>query len=327
MTSQPDASKLIERMFSAALAAADPVRVVSDALEVNDRGVLVAGVALEVPAKLVVVAIGKAAEQMSQGAVHALGNRINAGYVITKEGHSRGRLDARFQVWEAAHPVPNQVGVDATRQTLTALQQLRPDDVVLALISGGGSALLEAPMDPVSLDDVALVTEKLLAAGAPIQHLNAVRIPLSAVKGGGLRRSAPAGRFATMILSDVLGNDPQVVASGPTVTCDLAAGDARRVLREYGLDRAAPQSIIDALRSKAAVARGDQFANDIIAFVADNASAVEAAAAVAAREGLPVEIVWKRREGEASELGRKWVASIGDRGGPLVRLGGGEATV
>jgi glycerate 2-kinase len=199
---------------------------------------------------------------------------------------------------------------------------------VLALISGGGSALFEAPVEPVTLDDFVTVTNLLLSAGTPIQDLNRVRIPLSAVKGGRLRQASPAGRFVTLLLSDVLGNDPRVIASGPTVRGDFAATDALDVLERYQLRQAVPDVVLTALESQpVANDAGQGFTNDLTLLVADNSSALNAAAAEAEAEGLPVEIIWREREGEASMLGREWVVASADREGPLVLLGGGEATV
>jgi glycerate 2-kinase len=319
---------LIRACFDAAIEATDPYESVQraisldgDALGVDDERVPLSG-------RLVVVAIGKAAERMAHGASAALGARIDSGYAITKDGHVSGVLDGRFQAFEARHPVPDERGVEATRIVLSALAALAQEDVVLALISGGGSALLEAPRDPVSLADVAEVTEMLLAAGAPIQDLNAVRVPLSAVKGGGLRLSSPAGRFITLIVSDVLGNDPQVIASGPTVRSELTSGGALRVLDRYDLRKRAPDAVIEILdRESAERVDGSRFERDLVRIVSDNESAIEAATDAAMAAGWKTEVIWQRMEGEAADLAREWVDVLDSFDTPIVLLGGGEATV
>jgi len=327
MTCDPVAIQLIRRMFEAALSAVDPAAAVSRTLQISDDQITVDGTVVLLKGKLVVVAIGKAAERMAAGAVAALRERIDSGYVVTKYGHTNGSLDSRFRVFEAGHPVPDQAGVDATRATLEALEGLGEQDVVLALTSGGGSALFEAPNEPVTLDDVARLTKLLLSAGAPIQDLNTVRIPLSAVKGGRLRQACPAGTFVTLILSDVLGNDPRVVASGPTVPGRLNNDDALDVLRKYRLTDVVPRSVNLALEQHTVTSPTGDKADDLVVFVAGNSTALEAAATSARANGVPAEIVWREREGEAAVLGREWSAGLAEREGPAVLLGGGEATV
>lgn len=308
---------LIEAMFAAALRAVDPSRVVADALRTLDVG--------DGSGKVIVVAIGKAGEAMARGAVAALGDRIDAGFVVTKDGHSTGVLDKRFQVFEAAHPVPDQRGVDATRTVVDAVRQLDRQDVVVALISGGGSALFEAPRPPLQLGEIAQVTKLLLRAGAPIQDLNAVRIPLSLIKGGGLRRAAGDSRMLTLLLSDVLGNDPHFIASGPTVLGENDPQRALALLRHYSVIDDVPRSVLDVLATLVD-SDGSGFDRDVLRVVGDNASAVEAARAFADRQGRRVRVVWQAIEGEASTLGRAWVNEIAHADADVL-IGGGEATV
>ncbi len=184
---------------------------------------------------VIVVAIGKAGIAMAAGAQDLFGDRFARGYVLTVDGPEADELDERWTVYRAGHPIPDQRGIDATRTLISVVEALDADDLVVALISGGGSALFEAPRDPLTLADFADVTQILLNAGAPIHHLNTVRIPLSQVKGGAFRQRSPAGRFATLILSDVLGNDPAIIASGPTVKPTTSGAAALAVLDLYGL--------------------------------------------------------------------------------------------
>ncbi len=320
MPEQGPARSLIEAMFQAALDAAEPARVVEAAIVEPETGLS------EETSRVIVVAIGKAAERMALGAAQALGERLDSGYVVTKDGHLGGLLDERFQTWEAAHPVPDLRGVRATTAVLEAVRDLGTNDVVLALISGGGSALFEAPRPSLTLDDIAAVTRELLRAGAPIQDINAVRIPLSQVKGGGLRRQIRAGRVVTLILSDVLSNDPQFIASGPTVPGDATAGRALELLQRYGVVEAVPAAVVDFLSHSACDDPVDTSA-DVVRIVADNASAVEAAFAFAADRGLRARVVWNQVEGEARDLGAAWVELLSEEKDADVLIGGGEATV
>src|SRR3954454_4689910 len=225
----------ILELFFAALEAVEPARAVRDMLALRDGCLVVGNKTLPATNRIHVVAVGKAAAAMTQGALEAL-NGINvSGDVITKEGHSGAPLPPGLRVHEAGHPIPDERGVTATNFAISSLNDLDAGCVVLALISGGGSALLEAPRDGVTLADLAQTTDLLLRAGAPIEALNAVRAPLSRVKAGGLRTAAPSCVWVTLILSDVLGNDPRVIASGPTVPGASNSGLGLEVIARYGV--------------------------------------------------------------------------------------------
>lgn len=316
------------RLFAAALEAVDPMRAVRSALAGSGNGrIVVDGESRPIPEGIHLVAIGKAAVAMSRGALEAVGGAIVSGDVITKEGHVDGELPPVLRVHEASHPIPDERGVRATRAMLDALGDLSPEVVVLALISGGGSALLEAPKDGLTLDDFARTTDILLRAGAPIDALNAVRAPMSRVKAGGLRASAPKNRWITLILSDVLGNDPRVIASGPTVPGGASAERAFAILDRYGVRERVPEAVIRVLESEVSGPR-EETRDDLLVIIGDNAAAIRAAKHEAERTGLATEIVWSAKEGEASELGREFVDVVVETGArAAVVLGGGEATV
>ena len=196
------------------------------------------------PGRVVAVAIGKAAWRMARAARDALGTRIARGIVITKYGHAEGPIDD-FEIHEAGHPVPDAAGVAATRRALALVQGLSSSDTVLFLVSGGGSALFELPAEGVSLADIADATRQLLASGADIREINAVRKRLSAVKGGRFGADCAPARVVNVILSDVLGNAPDAIASGPTVPDPAPDGEAARVAARYTL--ALPDSVRAAL--------------------------------------------------------------------------------
>jgi glycerate-2-kinase len=278
---------------------------------------------------VVVIAIGKAADPMARAAVGFLGSAVAAGVVVTKDGHLAGHLPEPLAGFEAAHPVPDERGAAAAEQALALVRATSRDDLVLALVSGGGSALFEAPRPPATLADVAALTDLLLRAGAPIQHLNAVRTPLSQVKGGGFRAAAPHARFATLVLSDVLGNDLRTIASGPTIPGVPNPERALDLLDRYRVRDRVPSAVLAVLCDQQEGATGPVADTDDVALiVGDNAAAVEAARAAATADGFGVKVIWTEREGEARELGREWVAACRrvDPGVDVV-LGGGEATV
>lgn len=321
------ADAVIRALFDAALAAVEPTSAVARSLVMTANGIEVSGKTLPLAGRIIAVGVGKAAVTMALGAEQALGERIDAGLVITKDGHASGPLPRIITVREAAHPVPDQRGVDATREMLALLDGLRPDDVVVALISGGGSALLEAPREPLTLDDIAHTTTLMLHAGAPIHDLNAVRSPLSLVKGGGLRRVAGAATVITLILSDVLSNDPRVIASGPTVNGGADPSRALALLQRYGLEDRVSPAVIAFLRTRSA-SEPVATSRDILAFVGDNQLAVDAAAAAATARGLKAEVRWTRKEGEASVRAREWVGLCQSASPDVdLLLGGGELTV
>jgi glycerate 2-kinase len=294
----------------------------------QDDFLVVAGETVRAPLGVHVVAVGKAAIAMTQGALQALGDVIVSGDVITKEGHATAALPPRLRVHEAGHPIPDERGTTATDLAIAALNRLDDGIAVLALISGGGSALLEAPRPGVSLADLAQTTDLLLRAGAPIDALNAVRSPLSRVKAGGLRAAAPRNAWATLILSDVLGNDPRIIASGPTVP---GGGDPRlalEVIERFGVLWQVPLSVRAALDAGFEEPGPLRTQEDILLVIADNGAAVGAAADKASALGLESMVIWHAVQGEAAELGREFALAVRDVPESIdVVLGGGEATV
>jgi len=236
---------------------------------------------------MVVLALGKAASAMARGAVGVLGARVNRGVVVTKDGHAGGAPPG-FEVLESAHPVPDERSVAAGERLLEVASQARAGELVLVLVSGGASALAEAP-DGCTLAELRLTTEGLLRAGAPIAELNAVRRRLSRLKAGGLARAARRAGAVVMALclSDVPGDDPAIIGSGPAW---------------LGAD--GPHHVI----------------------VASLAQALEAAEGEARRRGYEVERVPERLEGEAREAARRLVERFAG-GGRRMLIAGGETVV
>lgn len=226
---QRDAHAIIKRSIHAVL----PDTAVQKALE-----------DLETKRPAHVIAIGKAAWKMASAASGILGNRLRSGVVITKYGHSEGSIPG-IEIIEAGHPVPDENGVRAARRVLEAADGLSEDDLVVFLVSGGGSALFEMPLPGVTLGDIAEVTRRLLACGADIVELNTIRKHLSAVKGGRFAQRCAPARVLSIVLSDVLGDPLDSIASGPAYPDSTTSADALKILKRYGIK--IPESVRDAL--------------------------------------------------------------------------------
>ena len=209
-----------ETIMHSAIQASLPDAAVAKALEHKEFG----------KGKIVVVAIGKAAWQMARTAVGILDGRISAGIVITKYGHSKGEL-APLEIWEAGHPVPDENSLKATQRAIDLVKDLGADDTVLFLISGGGSALFEKPL--ISLKELQSITSDLLASGADIVSMNTVRKRLSSVKGGKFAKLCAPAKVYAIVLSDIIGDPLDMIASGPAYPDSSTCEEALEVIRKY----------------------------------------------------------------------------------------------
>ena len=308
-----DPDGFLRRLFRAAVDSADPARVLARHLPERPRG------------RVVVVGAGKSAAAMAR-AVEAEWSDVT-GVVVTRYGHAVPTRS--IEVIEAAHPVPDQAGAEAAQRILAAVRGLGPDDLVLALISGGGSALMTAPAPGLTLDDKMQVNRLLLASGAPISVMNRVRRRLSSVKGGRLALAAAPARMVTLAISDVPGDDPLAIASGPTVWDPEAGADLSDVVALLGPDlpEAARRLLLQA------PAPLPEFQADY-RLIATPLMALEAAAAVARAEGVTPLILGDAIEGEASAAGQVMAGIARSAalhglpvGAPAVLLSGGETTV
>jgi hydroxypyruvate reductase len=207
------------------------------------------------------------------------------------------------------------------------VSNLSADDVVLALISGGGSALLELPREPLTLADMQATTRLLLHAGAGIHELNAIRSLLSQVKGGGLRRIIGPARCVSLLLSDVLGNDPAVIASGPTIPTDLSSERAREIVNRFGIEGRLPIAVRRFLSEDMELMDAPQSAaSDTCRVIADNATLLAEMERLLEAEGLTTAVAWRDFAGDATDLGHRLAAATADTDVDVL-LGGGEATV
>ncbi len=311
---------LLLRLFDAAVAAVSPAKCVPPRLPAPPTG------------RTVVVGAGKAAGAMAK-AVEAHWRGPLSGLVVTRYGH--GVPCERIQVAEAAHPVPDAAGREAASRILAAVKSLAADDLVLCLISGGGSALLAAPAEGLTLEDKQAVNKALLKSGANIAEMNCVRRHLSAIKGGRLAAAAAPARVVTLAISDVPGDDPSVIASGPSVPDPTTFADALAVLAKYGISE--PHAALEHLRAgkDETPKPGDpRFARNEVVILATAQDALRAAADTARAAGVAPVILGDSIEGEARDVAAvhagiaRQVARFGGLAEPpCVLLSGGETTV
>jgi len=289
--------------------------------------------------RTVVLGAGKAGGAMAQ-AVEALWPKAAplSGLVVTRYHHTPPRpagLPERIEVVEAAHPVPDAAGLQAAQRILSLAHGLTPDDLVLCLISGGGSALLTLPAEGLSLEEKQRINRDLLNSGANITEMNCVRKHLSRIKGGRLAAACAPAQVVTLTISDVPGDDPSVIASGPTVPDATSCGDAVAILQRYGI--AVPGAIMSLLEQGALETPkpGDAaFDGHQLHMIATPQQSLEAAAAAARAAGMEAHILSDEIEGESREVGKVHAAlarAVAQRGQPFHRpcviLSGGETTV
>ncbi|PPQ40082.1 glycerate 2-kinase [Rhodoblastus acidophilus] len=316
----PDPRALLRRMFDAAIAAAQPMRRLPPFLPEAPKG------------RLIVLGAGKASAEMAR-AVEAHWPGELSGLVVTRYGYAAPC--ARIKIVEAAHPVPDAAGVAAARRIAEIAAAAGPEDVVLCLLSGGGSALMALPAPGLTLDDKQAVNRALLACGASISEINCVRRHLSAIKGGRLAAMASPAKVVSLLISDVPGDAPGDIASGPTVADATTCADARDILQRYGVE--APAAVWELLESGRgeSVKPGDpRLAANQTHLIATPQMALEAAATVGRDAGLPVHILGDALEGEARDVGAALAGiarQVARRGqpfeAPCILLSGGETTV
>jgi len=318
-----DPRALLRRMFDAAIEAAQPAQIVPPHLprpaELG-RG------------RLVVIGAGKASAAMARAVEDRWSGELT-GLVVTRYGYAVPCR--RIEIVEAAHPVPDAAGLAAAQRLLECVRGLAADDLVLCLISGGGSALLPLPLEGLTLADEQAVNRELLRSGASISEMNCVRRHLSAIKGGRLAAACHPARVLTLAISDVPGDDPIDIASGPTVPDPTTCADALAIVRRYGIDL--PPQVREALESGRgeSVKPGDpRLSRAEFRLVATPRGSLDAAAAVARAAGVAPLLLGDAIEGEAREVGKVMagIARSAARHGqplppPCVLLSGGETTV
>jgi hydroxypyruvate reductase len=338
---KPEPRDAARAIIDAALAAVEPaasvrrrLRRAGEELQAGDLRLPLAAIG-----RIVVVGAGKAGVPMARAVEEALGDRIAAGHVVVPRGQ-RAELE-RITVHEAGHPVPDAAGVAAGRAVLEAVGGLDERDLVICVISGGGSALLVCPAEGIALEDLQATNRELLACGASIVEINTLRKHLSALKGGQLARAAAPARVITLVLSDVVGDPLDAIASGPTVPDPTSFADALAIVERYGLAERLPATVVGRLRSGLAGGveetpkPGDPLFDRVAnLLVASNDQAVSAAAAMAAELGYTPCVLSTLIEGETREVARVHAAIAREARlsgrpctPPCCLISGGETTV
>jgi hydroxypyruvate reductase len=314
------AAAMLQNLFLAAVKAADPAAAIAAHLPAPPRG------------RTLVIGAGKASAQMA-AAFEKLWPGPLTGLVVTRYGY--GAPTSRIEIVEAAHPVPDEAGFLAARRILEQVHGLGPDDLVVALISGGGSSLLPAPAAGMSFEDEQAVNRALLASGAPIGAMNVIRNELSAIKGGRLALHAVPARVVTLVVSDVPGDDPALVASGPTVPIGSSRTAARHLVQHYGIALPPAAARLLAGTDNPSPRPDDpRLARNSVRIIASAALSLEAAAAAARAEGVAAHILSDAIEGEARDVATTLAGiarEVALRNRPFTRptllLSGGETTV
>ncbi len=311
---------LLRHLFDAAVAAALPDRSIAAHMPAPPKG------------KTVVIGAGKGAAQLAQ-ALEAVWEGPLSGCVVTRYGYAAPC--ERIEVLEAAHPEPDEAGLRASRRMLDLVAGLTKDDLVIALVCGGGSALLPCPPAGLTLADELAVNQALLASGAPISAMNVVRKHTSAIKGGRLAAAAHPARVFSMVVSDIPGDNPALVASGPTVADGSTREDALAAIEAYRLNL--PDAVMRHIESPSSAAPSPdaaEFSRDEVRVIASAAVSLEAAQAAAGAKGWNAVILSDAIEGEARDVARMHAAlarEIARKGRPFAKpvilLSGGETTV
>lgn len=333
----------VERIYQAGLAAVDPRKVVQGVLRRTGNLLQVGSTTFDLAQfdNVIVLAFGKAAAVTAHAIERVLGGFPRRGIVITKYGHAPAMAGSKLEVREAGHPIPDDHGLAAAEQVLALAQAAGRRDLVLVAISGGGSALLPLPAAGISLAEKQATTSLLLNCGATIQELNTVRKHLSRVKGGCLGRAIAPAPAMSLVLSDVIGDPPEVIASGPTVPDPTTFADALDIVRRYDLASQLPAAVMAHLHAGAegripeTPKPGDRaFNNARWLILGNNSMALRACEETARSLGYHTLVLTSALRGEARELGQLYPALAHDvlkNGWPVATpaciLCGGEPTV
>lgn len=268
---------VLRRMFDAAIANADPRLTIAGALPAKPKG------------RCIVIGAGKASAAMAAGLDATWPDVDVSGAVVTRHGHAVPA--GRIEILEASHPVPDAASQTAARRMLAAVQGLSADDLVIALMSGGGSALMTLPAPPMTLADKQAINRALLASGATIAEMNIVRKHLSAIKGGRLALAARPARLVTLVISDIPGDDPAAIASGPTLPDVSTRDDAREIINRFGIEL--PEAARLVLETADETPKPGELDTDV-RIIAAPVLALDAAARIARDEGLTPVILGMR---------------------------------
>lgn len=337
------AREALVEIVNKAIASVDPSSAVHHRLRLEGEKLVVGDqeFSLSETGKIIVVGAGKASGKMAEALEGILGDKITEGVINVPEGTASKYNLGKIDFVEAGHPLPTEGSVRGAEEIMDLVSGLDSQDLVICLLSGGGSALMTLPVDGISLGDLQETTQLLLKSGASIQEVNSVRKHLSKIKGGQLARAIHPARSITLIISDVVGDRLDTIASGPTYPDSTTYPDALEVIEKYGLTNQVPESILKHLKSGGegkvpeTPKPGDEcFSEAIHEIIASNSDAVKATEAVGKSHGFNVSILTTKMEGEAREVGAnlaKTAKRVIDEGElvsrPALLISGGETTV
>ena len=331
----------VRAIFDAGLKAVDPIKAVKNHINRDGNTLRVQGIGYDVAAyeNIYVIGMGKAAASMAKAVEDILGDKLTSGIVNVKYGHTVPLN--KIKINEAAHPVPDDAGLKGSQEIIELLKKTGEKDLVICLISGGGSALLPLPAGNLTLEDKQAVTKSLLECGADIHEINSIRKQISAVKGGRLAAFVYPSTLISLILSDVIGDDLDVIASGPTVPDTHTFHDCRNIIQKYKLDQRVPKSVIEYIEKGCSGEIEDTPKSDSPVFertqnaiVGSNILAVSAAKEKAEELGYNSLVLSTFIHGETKEVAKVHTAiakEIRSSGNPLKKpaciISGGETTV
>ena len=331
--------RAVERVTQSAIKAADPYEVVIRNIQLSDNTITIGDITyiLYNRSRIVCLSIGKAALAMAEAANQQLAARIDGGVVVCKHNPRAEKMIGRMSILQGSHPVPDERSIKAAETIRQSLQGLTKEDMVLLLISGGGSALVCLPAPGITLQDMQKVTSALLRSGASINELNAVRKHLDLIKGGGLLKMASPARVAALVVSDVVNSPLDVIASGPAVPDPSTFDDVKEIFNKYLAESDIPTAIQDRIKKgcageieetiKASDPQAVQAAHKIIA---SNRVSAEAALKTAIEEGFESEIITCEMVGDARLAGERLADLLRSKRTlqkPYLGIAGGETTV
>ncbi len=325
---EPNANA-VKRILDASISAANPADAVrrcltrdGNLLWVNER---------EYPlnefSAVYLVSVGKAAISMAVAVSELLGKNPHEGIVVAKYLPAVS-LPENLAFLESSHPLPNERSLRAGEMILALLKKTTASDLVIFLISGGGSALMTSPVTGVSLKDMEKLTSLLLACAARIDEINTLRRALDRVKGGGLARATFPAQMISLLLSDVINSPLEAIASGPTVPNPTTRSDALNVIKKYNIFSQTPSTIIEILQKEDGTERGGLLSRGVVHIIGSNLISAQAAQAQALREGFDAQIMTTSLQGEAAQVGQELATKLANnKNRPICLIAGGETTV
>lgn len=303
--------KYVLDIFEEGILGADPYRAIVNNVKVIDGELIIGGKKYLLSSNIIVIGAGKASGRMAEAIWKLLGNHISRGLVIVPEGLGKRYETGRIVIGEATHPEPSKKGVRLAEKISEMIENLSKNDLVICLISGGGSALMTYPAENISLEDVILTTRHLLKSGATIDEINCVRKHISRIKGGQLAEKIYPAKTVSLIVSDVVGDRLDTIASGPTAPDNTSFHDAEKILKKYGLWNIIPSSVRERIEKgvrgeiKETPKPGDRIFKNVFNFIiASNRISLEAMARKSKELGFNTVILSSRVQGEARHVGR-----------------------